>query len=86
LESRNHITNLQKEKLWKDYLKAAELLTINGDKVVLQKQVTELKEKTKDNEYIIRAKLQEKDSEVQNLKEQATNARVALLKDPKKIS
>ena len=34
-----------------------------------QKQVTELKEKGKDSEYIIRAKLQEKDAEVQTLKE-----------------
>jgi hypothetical protein len=53
-----------------DYLKAVDLLTINGDKLVLQKQVTELKEKSKDNEYIIKAKLQEKDDEVRNMKDQ----------------
>jgi hypothetical protein len=53
-----------------DYLKAVDLLTINGDKKVLQKQVTELTEKSKDNEYIIKAKLQEKDDEVRNMKDQ----------------
>lgn len=38
-----------------DYLKAVDSLTINTDKVVLQKQVVELKGKSKDNEYIIKA-------------------------------
>jgi len=37
----------------KDYLKAVSLLTINADKLILQKQVEELTEKTKDNEYTI---------------------------------
>jgi hypothetical protein len=50
-----------------DYLKAVELLTINADKVVLQKQVAELKEKSKDNEYIIKGKLQEKDKQIEAL-------------------
>jgi hypothetical protein len=58
----------EKEVL-EDYLKAVYLLTINGDKRVLQKQVTELKEKTKDNEYIIKAKLQEKDEAIQSMKD-----------------
>jgi hypothetical protein len=49
-----------------DYLKAVELLTINGDKVVLQKQVAELKEKTKDSEYVIKGKLQ-KDKQIESL-------------------
>ncbi len=44
-----------------DYLKAIDSLTISGDKLVLQKQVIELKEKTRDNEYIIKAKVPEKD-------------------------
>jgi hypothetical protein len=51
-----------------NYLKAVDSLTISGDKVVLQKQVTELKEKTRDNEYIIKAKLQEKDNDIAQLK------------------
>jgi hypothetical protein len=50
-----------------DYLKAIDLLTISGDKVVLQKQVAELKEKSKDNEYIIKGKLQEKDKQIEAL-------------------
>lgn len=48
-----------------DYLKAADILTINSDKIVLQKQVAELKEKGKDNEYIIYGKLHEKDTQIE---------------------
>jgi hypothetical protein len=33
----------------------------------LQKQVEELKEKSTDNEYIIKGKLQEKDEQIQDL-------------------
>jgi integrase len=47
-----------------DYLKAVDLLTISGDKIVLQKQVAELKEKSKNSEYIIKGKLQEKDKQI----------------------
>ncbi|MGB8036336.1 MAG: hypothetical protein WCF03_21170 [Nitrososphaeraceae archaeon] len=52
-----------------DYLKAVDLLTINGDKVVLKKQVAELNEKSKNTEYIIRGKLEEKDEQIKNLSE-----------------
>ena len=75
-----------------DYLKAVDLLTINSDKVILQKQVLELKEKSKDNEYIIKAKLQEKDEEIQNMKDQIVLMQQAqkeildLLKDPAKLA
>jgi hypothetical protein len=62
---------LEKELL-EDYLKAVDLLTINSDKLVLQKQVTELKEKSKDSEYIIKAKLQEKDDQIRNMEKQFT--------------
>ena len=55
-----------------DYLKAVDLLTINSDKLILQKQVTELKEKSKDSEYIIKAKLQEKDDQIRNMENQFT--------------
>ena len=55
-------------EVMEDYLKAVYSLTISGNKVVLQKQVTELKEKTRDNEYIIKAKLQEKDNDIAELK------------------
>jgi integrase len=54
-------------ELLDDYLKAADLLTLNGDKAVLQRQVAELKEKTKDNDYVIRAKLEEKDKQIEAL-------------------
>jgi hypothetical protein len=57
---------LEKELL-QDYLKAIDLLTINSDKVILQKQVLELKEKSKDSEYIIKAKLQEKENQIDAL-------------------
>jgi phage shock protein A len=45
-------------------------LTINEDNKKLEKQFNELKEKSKDNEYIIRARLQEKESEMQLMKQQ----------------
>jgi hypothetical protein len=53
-----------------DYLKAIPLLTINVDKLILQKQVEELTEKTKDNAYTIKAKLQEKDDALVTLSDQ----------------
>jgi hypothetical protein len=62
---------LEKELL-EDYLKAVDLLTINSDKLILQKQVTELKEKSKDSEYIIKAKLLEKDDQLRNMQSQFT--------------
>jgi hypothetical protein len=68
------------KEVLEDYLKATDLLTIHGDKLVLLKQVTELKEKTKDNEYIIKAKLQEKDEVVQSMREKY-DTDIALLKD-----
>lgn len=53
--------------LFDDYLKAIDLLTINGDRVTLQKQITELEEKSKDNEYVIKGKLEEKDKQIEGL-------------------
>ena len=58
------------KELFDDYIKAIDLLTINEDKKKLERQFVELKEKTKDNEYIIRARLQEKESEMQIMKQQ----------------
>lgn len=74
-----------------DYLKAVPLLTINGDNVVLQKQVEELKEKSKDSEYTIRASLNEKDKEIKKMKEDMLSMQesqkeiLALLKDPVRL-
>jgi hypothetical protein len=57
----------EKEVL-EDYLKAVDLLTINNNQKILEKQINELKENSKDNEYIIKAKLQEKEEQIQELK------------------
>jgi integrase len=57
-------------EILEDYLKAVDLLSINNDKMILQKQVEELKEKSKDNEYAIRAELQEKDKEIMRIQKQ----------------
>lgn len=63
-----------------DYLKAVDLLTINDNKLILQKQVIELTEKSKNNEFIIKAKLQEKDDTIQSMREKY-DTDIALLKD-----
>ena len=57
----------EKEVL-EDYLKTVDSLTITNNQKVLEKQIIELKESSKDNEYIIRAKLQEKDEQIKELK------------------
>ena len=44
-----------------------DLLTINNDKITLQKQVAELTEKSKEENYIIKGKLAEKENEIQLL-------------------
>jgi integrase len=57
-------------EVMEDYLKATDSLTICGDKIMLQKQVAELKEKTKDSEYVIRRRLEEKENEIDSIKRQ----------------
>ena len=66
--------------LLEDYSKAVDLLTINADRIILQKQVAELTEKSKEQNYIINAKLSEKDGEIAGLKEKY-DADIALLKE-----
>ena len=56
-------------ELLEDYLKAVDLLEINGDQTVLQKQVKELKERNEDSEYLVKAKLQEKDDRLKNMQD-----------------
>jgi hypothetical protein len=56
--------------LLEDYLKAVNELTIDSDAKILQKQVAELEEKRRDSEYIIKAKLREKEEEIEELKSQ----------------
>jgi hypothetical protein len=57
----------QAREVLEDYLKAVPLLTINGDSIVLQKQVAELTEKSRDNEYLIKGKLQDKENQINAL-------------------
>ena len=58
------------KELFEDYIKAIDLFTINEDNKKLERQFNELKEKSKDNEYIIKAQLHEKESEMQIMKQQ----------------
>jgi hypothetical protein len=60
----------QEHEVMEDYLKAVPLLTINGDNLILQKQVEELTEKTNNNDYLLKAKLQEKDDALVTLSDQ----------------
>jgi hypothetical protein len=64
-------------ELLEDYLKAVPLLTILG---VLEKQIEELTEKSKEENYIIEGRLSEKDREIAGLKEKY-DADIASLKD-----
>jgi seryl-tRNA synthetase len=60
-------TLLEGTKEVKGYLAAINSLTIN-DENRLSKQLRELKEKNEDAEYIIKAKLKEKDEQIHELK------------------
>jgi len=55
------------QELLEDYKKAIDLLTVDNNKTRLEKQIKELKEKSKDNDYLIRSKLEEKDNQIQTL-------------------
>jgi hypothetical protein len=68
-----------------DYLKAVPLLTINGDDVVLQKLVKELTEKTNNNDYLLKEKLQEKDIELQILQKYEVNVLQCIIVDNKEM-
>ena len=63
------------QEVLQDYLKAVDNLTIGVDKAVLQKQVDRIKQETKDNEYIIKGKLQERDEEIRSMKEELSSMR-----------
>jgi integrase len=64
--------------LLEDYLKAVDLLTINVDRIILQKQVAELTEKGKEENYIIKGKLSEKDEEIRSMKEELSSMRAEM--------
>jgi hypothetical protein len=59
------------DNLLQDYLKAVDNLSVNKDQKIatqLQKQVTELTEKSKEDTYIIKGKLAEKETEIEDMK------------------
>ena len=67
-------------ELLEDYLKAVPMLSILGNSMVLEKQIEELTEKSNEENYLIKAKLSEKDGEIAGLK-QKYDADIALLKE-----
>ena len=54
-------------ELLEDYMKAVDLLAINRDRTALQKQVKVLTQRNEDSEYLVKAKLLEKDDQIQRL-------------------
>jgi integrase len=64
--------------LLEDYLKAIDLLTINADRTILQKRVAELTERSKEENYIIKGKLFEKDEEIRSMKEELSSMRAEM--------
>ena len=61
-------------EILQDFLKCVDSLTIQKDETALKKQITEMEEKSKDNEYILKARLQETNAEIKTLKSQVTYA------------
>ena len=61
------------QDLLKGYLSSVDELTIDSDTKMLQKQVADLKEKSRDSEYILKGKLQESKTEIQSLQSQMTS-------------
>jgi integrase len=55
------------QELLQDYLHAIEYVSISGNETKLTKQIEELKEKSRESEYIIRGKLVEKDKQILDL-------------------
>ena len=53
--------------LLQDYLKSVELLTINIDKPMLEKQISMITEKSREENYVIKGKLSDKEQEIQLL-------------------
>ena len=74
----SHYYRPSAEEVMADYLKAIELLTIDSHNSILEKQISELKQKNKENEYIITGKLEEKDKQIETLKEQELDSAEAI--------
>jgi hypothetical protein len=52
------------QEVLEDYLKAVPLLSINGNSMVLEKQIEQLIEKSREENYVIKGKLSEKEQEI----------------------
>ena len=66
---RNSYYRPTENELLEDYLKSVDSLTINDNKLALQKQLAELTEKSKQENYIIKGKLSDKEKEIEILKQ-----------------
>ena len=55
------------QELLQDYVKAIDLLTLHSDKSKFEKQIKELKDKGQDNDHLLKAKLEEKDNQIEAL-------------------
>jgi len=58
-----------------DYTKSVDLLTIENDRLKLERQVKELNEKSKEENYIIKGKLSEREEEIRSMKEELISMR-----------
>jgi hypothetical protein len=58
------------QELLAEYIKSIELLTIYNDKSKLEKQIKELTDKSRDTDYAIKARFQEKDDALVSLSDQ----------------
>jgi integrase len=67
------------QELVKDYLNAVDQLTINDDSQKVQKKIVELQKRSSDNEYILKAKLQEKDEQLTRICERQDNLEVEFM-------
>jgi hypothetical protein len=77
---------LAEREFLEDYLKAVTLLTINRDSLLLLRQIEDLTIMNQNSEYLIKAKLQEKDDALVTLSVQVMKlmAEVQELKKQKK--
>ena len=57
-------------EILEDYLKAVQILTINHDEMTLQKRISDLTERSKEESYKIKGKLSEKEKEIGILRKQ----------------
>jgi hypothetical protein len=56
-------------ELFEDYLKTTEMLTVYNDKLILHKQLTEITDKSRNENYVIKGGLLEKEQQIQLLRQ-----------------